>query len=218
MSQFKQVSSTQDLVICLDFADPHSYLALTGSLALVKYLNLSVQWLPLSAGLSRLSSRQPMALQQDPLAEYKARRAQARQKNTEAELRRTSRLLDIPLANFRLPFDAAIAAIGLLFVNGVQADASGYIEAVFETVFRRGITSNMLVTKILSGLDVDLEDWQHFVQGPGPEALQQLEDELLSLGVFSSPGYIHRGECYHGRQHLPLLRWYLSGAKGAAPV
>jgi hypothetical protein len=59
MSQFKQVSSTQDLVICLDFADPHSYLALTGSLALVKDLNLSVQWLPLSAGLSRLSSRQP---------------------------------------------------------------------------------------------------------------------------------------------------------------
>ncbi len=218
MSQFKQVSSTQDLVICLDFADPHSYLALTGSLALVKDLNLSVQWLPLSAGLSRLSSRQPMVSKQDPLAEYKARRASARQKNAEAELRRTSQLLDIPLANSRLAFDAVIASIGLLFVNEVRADASGYIEAVFEAVFRRGMTSNTLVTKILSGLGLNLEDWQHFVQGPGPQALQQLEEELLLLGVFSSPGYIHRGECFHGRQHLPLLRWYLSGAKGAAPV
>ncbi|MEJ6590901.1 MAG: DsbA family protein [SAR86 cluster bacterium] len=217
MSLQTQVSATADLVICLDFTDPESYLALAASQALVNDLGLTVQWLPLEAGLGRISSRPPQ-VSDDPQVHYKARRALARQKNAEAELRRTCELLDIPLANSQPQFDASSAAMGLLYVNAMASNAPQYIEGIYEGIFRQGDPVATVVTQVLSGLGIDLASWRDFTAGPGPVVLQQLADELLLMGVFGSPGYLYRGERFQGRQHLPLLRWYLTGGEGAAPV
>ena len=40
---------------------------------------------------------------------------------------------------------------------------------------------------------------------------------MFDAGIFGVPGYVLEGEYYFGREHLPMVRWMLTGRKGASP-
>jgi len=40
---------------------------------------------------------------------------------------------------------------------------------------------------------------------------------VLDAGYYGVPTYVIDGEVYFGRQHLPRIRWHLTGCKGPLP-
>lgn len=224
------LSAAADLLVCLDFSDAESYLALTATRQLVADFDLQVQWLPIKAGLQRVSNQPPTEVGEDPLLAYKARRAKARQAYAATELQRTCRLLDIPVSHGQPQTDTRLAALGLLYVNAeyVSADAAAaaaaaaYIETVYAGLFRHAAGGPAPITTVVSGAlqaaALAEAPFAAFVAAQGPQVLAELEDSLLALGLFASPGYLYQGQRFQGRQHLPLLRWMLQGATGIPPV
>ena len=111
-----------------------------------------------------------------------------------------------------IEFDPTSAALGLvdLMLSSAQEDACWeYIEKVFDAAFRHGLDVN----------DENLIDelrGQVFTRDE--KALQQMQAALEEVGIFNSPAYVLNGERFHGRQHLPLLRWLLTGRQGNPPV
>lgn len=219
------LSAAADLLVCLDFSDAESYLALAATRQLVADFDLQVQWLPIKAGLQRVSNQPPTEVGEDPLLAYKARRAKARQAYAATELQRTCRLLDIPVSHGQPQTDTRLAALGLLYVNAEYvsaAAAAAYIETVYAGLFRHAAGGPAPITTLVSGAlqaaALAEAPFAAFVAAQGPQVLAELEDSLLALGLFASPGYLYQGQRFQGRQHLPLLRWMLQGATGIPPV
>lgn len=41
---------------------------------------------------------------------------------------------------------------------------------------------------------------------------------LREMGVFDVPAYLVEDDLFLGRQHLPMIRWLLTGRRGPAPI
>jgi hypothetical protein len=169
---------------------------------------------------------------------YKARRARARQIYRDIERQRTCELLDIALPVDDQVSDTTTVNLGLLYVNAMGGDAPAYIERWFTETYppvslpqskltdpaagpKSEALASIAAQRVASGLQaagVDLAGFDAFSDGSGAGELADLQDALLDMGVFASPAYVYQGERFQGRQHLPLVRWYLLGAVGTAPV
>lgn len=190
------------LTICIDAGNLSGYLALAPTLALLREFDVSVGWLPLTAPLQVLSSRQPGEAAIDPLAAYKARRALAREKWTQRELERDCARLGISIEQGARQFDASLAGMGLLFVAARGGDIPDYLDRVYRRAYRDGADIDRLAE--IAGLVAD-DAFRAFVATSGRDALDSVQHQLLEAGVFISPAYVYDGEVFQGRQHLPLL-------------
>ena len=209
----------RELVIFIDLSGINGFLALSPTLALIDDLTdqIDISWLPVSGIASRLSNKQPAAT--DTLAVYKARRFKARQDFERQELRRNCERLGISETQGSSTFDPTYAHLGLLCLNEKRLDPRQYIHKVFDRFFRedRDVQSESVIADLLISQGIPVDEFREFTI-TGKAALETLEDQLLEQGIFESPGYLLNGERYHGRQHLPLIRWYLTGKNGVAPV
>ena len=207
------------LTIHLDLSSLNGFLALEPTLDLVEEMVVPARWLPVSGILGRLSSQQPNAATDDPLAQYKARRASARSQFEQREHHRNCQRLGITEEQGARNFDAEQVHIGLLYVNQLDIDPRDYIRGVYQAVFvqDKSLQTPDEVAELLQVLGIDAAGIMDYLK-VGQAALSELQERLLEQGIFDSPAYLYRGERYHGRQHLPLLRWYVEGSKGTPPV
>lgn len=148
----------------------------------------------------------------DPLADYKARRAKARRENNQREQDRLCALLDIDASLGSLEYNAQAASLGLvhLAINSAPPEECWeYVDQVYRAAFRDGEPIDSL-EKVQSLVDLDVAACE--------SALQEISDSMGEEGLFSSPAYWVDGERFHGRQHLPLMRWIMTGRSGSPPV
>lgn len=205
---------TADLTIGIDIASLPTFVGLAGIVALTREFDVTVQWVPLTDGLKRLSTAKPDDGQSDPLEAYKARRKRARDQWAQTELVRDCESLQIPVDAGARVFDSTMAGVGILFAASKGLGVPDYLERAFACAFREGgaIEEPDTVSKLL-----DDPSFANYVD-EGRETLEHLQSALLEAGIFSSPAFVMAGERYQGRQHLPLLKWHLSGANGSPPV
>ena len=209
----------EDITIHIDLTGLNGYLALGPTFEMIDELGLKARWLPISALLNRVSTRVPEAAAVDPLAEYKARRQKARDRFARQELSRNCQRLGISESQGANTFEATWVHIGLLYLDQVGGDSRTYVEKVYESGFDldQPLDEVEAVSDLLRSLGVDPHGFNDYL-ARGRAVLDELELRLLEEGVFDSPAYIYQNHRFHGRQHLPLIRWYLTGCVGLPPV
>ncbi len=205
------------LTLCVDFNSLTTYLALTETRRLVDDMQVEVHFLPLVRAPHRFSI--PIN-NDDPLAGYKARRARARKMFADRELQRNCERLGISVDQGGIAFDPTHAAVGLLWLKQIQANAENYwhyTEAVFSAAFRgqKPMEDVSLIRDLLAQVHLSTTGFSDFV---ATNNLRRIQEELLESGIFDSPAYHYEGERFQGRQHLPLLRWLMGGRQGPPPV
>jgi 2-hydroxychromene-2-carboxylate isomerase len=203
------VTPAAELVVCIDFRSPMSYLAIAPTLALAKRLAVPVRWR--AVRLPVLKQPQPPAAEDDRGARHRRLRAQY----LAQDLRRYAAH---PLPDLYRDFDGVPAAMGLSWVEGGEPARVGhYVEAVFTRYWRDGkeIDNVEAVGALLSGLGLDADGFAGFAAGPGPGAVAAMESELREAGVIGTPTYLVDGEPHHGRQHLPLIEARLQASQRA---
>ncbi len=205
------------LTLCIDFNSLTTYLALGDTRKLVDDMQVEVHFLPLVRTPGSFSI--PIN-NDDPLAEYKARRARARKTFADGELQRNCERLGISVDQGGIAFDPTHAAVGLLWLKQIQANAENYwryIEAVFSDAFRgqKPMEDVSLIRDLLTQSHLSTTGFNDFVASNN---LRRIQEVLLESGIFDSPAYVYAGERFQGRQHLPLLRWLMGGRQGAPPV
>lgn len=208
------------LTLIFDFNSLPTYLAMGEMRQMVDEIDVQVHWFPLLKAPGNFSIRADGIDKNDPLAEYKARRAQAKKRFARRELERNCERLGISIEFGERDVDAASAALGLLWLNKIHASPEifwFYVASIFSSVFREPepIEDLGIIEKKLDQCSVVTEGFAEFGAG---NYLQNVQEEILEAGIFESPAYLYQGERFQGRQHLPLLRWLISGREGPPPV
>lgn len=117
-------------------------------------------------------------------------------------------------------WDSSLANIGILWVMQTDRDRLGaYLDAVYPPFWRRelDIEDVAVVSACLQEAEIDAHGFAAFVGGEGRVLHDTLQAQLHPSGIYGVPTYVFDGTILFGREHLPYVRWHLTGRTGPAP-
>jgi 2-hydroxychromene-2-carboxylate isomerase len=201
--------------VCIDFKNPKAYLTLAPTFALEDELGIAFDWLPLIVSpMSRPKAEQPG---EDRGTRHRRIRAQYYERDT----RRYASVYGIELGDLYRNPDVSIASIGLLWAKERSPTAvRAYLKSVFERYWAGGfdIEEAAAIERIMRDVGIGTAGWASFVAEPGRASLDSTSAMLRGAGLFDVPAYVVDDELFFGRQHLPMIRWMLTGKVGEPPI
>ena len=208
-------SFTSPVTLCVDFKNPQSYFAKDPSYELADELGLHIDWQPLL--VPAMTRPKPEADNEDRGTQHRRRRAEYYEK----DLKRYAGVRGLTLDNVYRNPDSTTAGVGLLWVKRFSEDIiRAYIDGVFDRYWCDvlNIESPLAIGSLLDEIGADGAGFIDYAAGEGVSQLQSRQAALRGAGVFNVPGYVVQGEIFFGRQHLPMIRWLLSGRAGNGPI
>ncbi len=205
------------VTFCLDPGSLQSVLAISPTRKLGLETGCEFDILPVNHPLHRLVARDAQS-NDDARADYRSRRALAREGYARIEWTRDCERLGLTPGLTARHVDGAAAGVGLLWLRKERSD-----EAVLWEFIRRvahaGFVDGAPVHEdsFIHGLLDEPGGFLDYCSDEGRSALASLQDDLLSEGIFTDPAYHCRGELFHGRQHLPRIAWLLQGGDTGVP-
>ena len=73
------------------------------------------------------------------------------------------------------------------------------------------------ISEILVSTGVDITGFEVYVHGSGKQEHDSLQASFHNRGIFGVPTYHFNDEFLFGREHLPYVKWRLTGRLGNAP-
>jgi len=203
------------LTVLLDVRHPLAYLALHPTLALAESLSLEVNWLPFTVP----SLRPPSAAQpgDDRGIRHRRYRAQALAR----EIDTYANAQGLVVRDFYRDGDTGPANLGWLWVRARHpARLPAYLVELFRSYWCLELDPSSVeqVAGLLDGLELDGPGFSAWSAAEGSGAVEALQAEIREQGLYQVPGYWLEDEVFYGRQHLPMIRWILSGRSGPTPT
>ena len=190
-----------------DFTSVDCWLAFVPTCRLADELQVPVNWLPMCVPAKVV----PDAKENESVPE---RHARVRAEYMASENARYAGRLGVPLKRTGAGVDSWLAAAATIRATE-QGVGREFVERVFRGFWEGelDIESAAAVTGILdelgaAGFDLD----------GGARRLGELREELAERGVFGIPTYLVEGQMFMGREHLPMIRWLLTGQEGPGPL
>ncbi len=214
------IASSAPLIVYVDVKSPYAYLAIEPTIVMGQELRIAIDWRPLTLdipsylGSARTDNSGKVVESKRSPAQWNAVRYAYR------DAKRYARLRGITLYGTQKIWDSSLAGIGLLWARQQgQACAERYLNAVYPPFWRRelDIEQAHVIESTLVVADVDIRGFDDFVHGEGRLIHDQLQDALHPSGIFGVPTYVVAGDLFFGREHLPAVRWQLTGQQGPAP-
>lgn len=204
----------------LDLGNLAGLLALPGIKTLAAETHVEIQMYPIQGIVPRPLSPEPKAKPDDPLADFKHLRWQAKHQHEIAELNRDCARLDLDESIARHSYDASLTHRAWLFLQANYPEkVLAYVELIYDLRFKQGVSlvESEQLNSALASLGID--STQFFDQQDHWQGIWDKHVEgYLTLGIHDSPAFVLAGETFQGRQHFPLIRWRLSGEPGSPPV
>jgi 2-hydroxychromene-2-carboxylate isomerase len=214
------LESDAPLIVYLDVKSPYAFVSVKPTLALEQELGLQFDWRPYTLDIPSYlgsakkengavvasSGRSPKIWNAIRYAYMDARRYATKQGYV---LKGTEKIWDSSLAN-----------MGILFVNLHFRDRiPAYLDAVYPAFWRRELDIEAIdvVMGCLEAAGVDSSSFGAFVAGAGRQMHDSILDHRFDAGIYGVPTYVVDGETFFGREHLPFIKWRLSGEQGQAP-
>jgi len=209
----------QQVIVYIDVKSPYAFVALKPTFALEKELGLQFDWRPLTLDIpSYLGSAKKKA---GKVVESNRSSGQwSSVKYAYRDARRYAERQGYMLKGTEKIWDSSIANIGILWaVEQKREKLEAYLESVFPRFWRRelDIEDVDVVCKCIEEAGVSSEGFAAFQDGVGREVHDHLQSQLHSHNIYGVPTYVFNKHILFGREHLPLLRWHLTGKQGAAP-
>jgi len=214
------LKSNAPLIDYGDMISPYAFVAIQPTLSLEAELGLQFDWRPLTLDIpSYLGSAQKK--------EGKVVASSARSpriwnaiKYSYRDARRYAERQGLMLKGTEKIWDSSIANIGILWV--MQKDRrklAQYLEEVYPSFWRRelDIEDVNVVRTCIAEAGVDAAGFDAFQADNGRALHNDLQSQFHSSGIYGVPTYVLDDEILFGREHIPYLRWALSGRIGAAP-
>ena len=190
-----------------DFTSVDSWLAFGPACRLADELQVPVNWLPMCVPAKVV----PEVKVGESVSE---RHARVRAEYMASENARYAERLGVPLKRSGAGVDSWLAAAACIHATE-QGVGREFVERVFRGFWEAelDIEDAAAVTGVLEALGApgfDLDD--------GARRLEKLREGLEERGVFGIPTYLVEGQMFMGRQHLPMIRWLLTGQQGPGPL
>ena len=214
------LKSDRPLIVYLDVKSPYAFVSVKPTLALERELELQFDWRPYTLDIPSYlgSARKKNGAVVESSGRSRAIWNAIRYAYMDA--RRYAELQGYTLKGTEKIWDSSLANMGILFVNLYFRDRiPDYLEAVFPPFWRRELDiEDIGVTKdCLEMAGVDSSDFQTFVTRAGKQMHDHILDHRFEAGIYGVPTYVLDNSVFFGREHLPYIRWVLSGKSGQVP-
>ena len=209
-------SEAAALVAYIDFKSANSRLALGPTLALVDEVGATVDWRPLG-----FQPKHPKAGSADASRSAVHARVRAEYRHREQALYARNQGIELihPPANW----DDFAANAGLLWLRRQGAEARqcrAYVAQVFADLWagRMDSADATATAAVIVATGGEGVEFGAYLAGRAQAELDAVFAEARALGANDTPAFVVGGELYIGRQHLPVIRWWLTGQVGEPPA
>jgi 2-hydroxychromene-2-carboxylate isomerase len=217
---FDPFASTADLIVYLDFKSPYAYLAKDPVYTIADELGIEVDWRPLTLdipsylGSARLDDKGKVVESQRTPAQWASVRYAYRDAKRYASLR------NIRLLGTTKIWDSSLAGIGMTWAKAYgSAVLRGYLDRTYERFWKRELDIEQIdvVSGVLREAGANVDGFAAHATGAGRAEHDATQLAIFDAGIFGVPSFIVNRELFWGREHLPMVRWLLSGKRGPAP-
>ena len=214
------LKSDSPLIVYLDVKSPYAFISVKPTLALERDLGLTFDWRPYTLDIpSYLGSARK---EKGAVVESSGRSPKIWNAIRYAyrDARRYAEIQGYMLKGTEKIWDSSLANIGILFTNLHFRDhIPAYLEAVYPPFWRRelDIEDIEVVKQCLESAGVDSAKFESFATSEGKVMHDQILENRFEAGMYGVPTYVVGGDVFFGREHLPYIRWMLSGKRGPAP-
>ena len=191
-----------------DFASSASLLALKPTQALAEELGVGIAWRPFPTDAPRAVPRQSA---EESVAE---RHARVRAEYHAKDFARYAKVQGIEVRRAATAADTTLASIACL-----QARRHGVEGAFVAHVFREFWAGRLNIEEREAVAEALAEVGGGVLDAEPLRAEYDAERQALAeRGVYAVPTYLVAEQLFTGRQHLPMIRWLLSGEEGPGPL
>lgn len=215
------LQSSAPLIVYVDIKSPYAFVAIEPTLALEAEFGLQFDWRPLTLdipsylGSARKEKGKVVKAERSPaqwnMVRYAYRDARRYAERQGHMLKGTEKI-----------WDSSIANIAILWVMETARDRlPAYLRAAYPPFWRRelDIENVAVVEDVLRRAGVETDGFAAYQTegGAGRAVHDALQPQLHPAGIYGVPTYVFDGEILFGREHLPYVRWHLTGREGPAP-
>lgn len=214
------MQSDAPLIVYIDIKSPYAFVAIRPTLALEAELGMRFDWRPLTLDIpSYLGSAEKKA-GKVVASKGRSQKTWNAIRYSYRDARRYAERQGLMLKGTEKIWDSTLPNIGILWVMQTSRDRLGaYFEAVYPPFWRRelDIEDISVVETCLRDAGVEADGFAAFAEGAGRVQHDALQPEFHPNGIYGVPTYVLGDENFFGREHIPYLRWALTGRVGAAP-
>lgn len=217
---FDPLASSAPLIVYIDYKSPYAYLAKDPTYAIEDQLGIEIDWRPFTLdipsylGSARLDKKGRVVESQRSAEQWKG------VKYAYHDVRRYGSLRGIVARGTTKIWDSSLAAIGMLWAKQQgRAVLRAYSGIVYERFWKRelDIEDAAVIEAVLREAGARSEGFHAYAAGEGRALHDEIQRATFDAGIFGVPTYVAGTEVFFGREHLPRVRWILTGRHGAPP-
>ena len=214
------LKSDAPLIVYVDIKSPYAFVAIRPTLALEAELGLQFEWRPLTLDIPSYLGSAKKKEGKVVASEGRSQRTWNAIRYSYRDARRYVERQGLILKGTEKIWDSSLPNIAILWVmREARARLAAYFDAVYPPFWRRelDIEDISVVEACLREAGVSSEGFRAFAEGEGRTLHDQLQPQFHANGIFGVPTYVLGDDIMIGREHIPYLRWALTGRQGAAP-
>lgn len=214
------LKSDAPLIVYVDIKSPYAFVAIRPTLALEAELDVSFDWRPLTLDIPSYLGSAKKKAGKVVASEGRSQRTWNAIRYSYRDARRYAERQGLVLKGTEKIWDSSLPNIAILWVmTRARSRLAAYFEAVYPPFWRRelDIEDISIVEACLAEAGVGVDGFQEFAEGEGRQRHDELQPQFHPNGIFGVPTYVLGAEILFGREHIPYLRWALTGRPGVAP-
>ena len=217
---FDPLKSSAPLIVYIDYKSPYAYLAVAPTCAMADELGIAIDWRPFTLDIPSYLGSARLNKEGKVVEENRAPGQWLRVKYAYRDVRRYGAARGIIVRGTEKIWDSSLAGIGMLWAKA-QGDAMfrAYTAIVYERFWKRelDIEDIGVIERVLDEAGARSAGFRKYASGDGRALHDNIQTATFDAGIFGVPTYIINGEKFFGREHLPRVRWSLTGGVGAPP-
>ena len=217
---FDPLRSDKPLILYIDFKSPYAYLAKDPAYSIEDQFGIEIDWRPLTLDIPSYLGSAKLDAQGKVVENNRTPQQWSGVKYAYRDARRYASLRGLTIRGTTKIWDSSLAGIGMQWakLQGRRV-LRGYIDRVYDRFWKRelDIEDANVIERVLAESGAELNGFADYRTGEGRASNERIQRQIFEAGVFGVPTFIVDGEVFFGREHLPMVRWLLTGKRGAAP-
>ena len=205
------------MIVYLDVKSPHAYLAKDLTRDLERDFDIAVDWRPFTLDIPSYLGSAKVDASGKVVEENRTPKQWNSVRYAYMDVKRYARMKDVKIYGPRKIWDTSLVHIGWLWAKQQGRKAlDAYLDDVYERFWLRelDVESMQVLLNVLKKLDLSCDGFMDYATGTGKLLHDELRESSISAGIFGVPTFIIDEEMFFGREHLPYIRWILSGRNG----
>ena len=212
--------SEQPLIVYLDIKSPYAFIAKDPTYQMADELGIEIDWRPLTLNIPSYLGSAKLDKTGKVASSDRTPEQWARIKYAYRDARRYAGEQGYSLRGTEKIWDTSVVHMGFWWAKEQgETLLRRFLDHVYPRFWVRDFDAEdvAVVTAALAEAGADTDGFADYAAGEGRAFHDATQEAVFEAGIFGVPGYVLEGEYFFGREHLPMVRWMLTGRAGPAP-